>query len=410
MQARRLSGMLFIADRHEAPAGAAWGEAAARAAIAAIVADACAAFDPEALWPTHPRDVEPGDPALPVAALYQGAAGVIWALERLRRAGLAAFDLDFVPVVDGLIAHNHRFIDALGTDARSYLLGDAGVLLLQWQVGRSPAVADALFALVEGNLHNPTQEALYGSSGTMVAALHMAEASGEARWPALLRTAAQALFAAMHPAPGLDDVWIWTQDLHGRRDAMLGAGHGFAGNVYPFVRAARWLPDSLVDAVEARALRTLEVSALREAGAVNWEPTFDLAAAGLPSKRLMQDCHGAPGIVCRIAGCRSPALRTLLLEGAEAVWRAGPLSKGPGLCHGTAGNGYALLKGHAMTGDALWLARARAFAMHAAAQVEQGRREHGRGRHTLWTGDLGVAMLLASCLSADARFPTLDDF
>ncbi len=33
----------------------------------------------------------------------------------------------------------------------------------------------------------------------------------------------------------------------------------------------------------------------------------------------------------------------------------------------------------------------RAFAMHGIEQVEQERTVHGQGRHTLWTGDLGMA-------------------
>ena len=90
------------------------------------------------------------------------------------------------------------------------------------------------------------------------------------------------------------------------------------------------------------------------------------------------------------------------------TWRAGPLRKGAGLCHGTAGNGYAFLKLLARTGDELWLHRARAFAMHAIEQVERATDAHGRGRHTLWTGDPGTALYLASCLEADAAFPTLD--
>ncbi|MRD48805.1 lanthionine synthetase LanC family protein [Caenimonas koreensis] len=90
--------------------------------------------------------------------------------------------------------------------------------------------------------------------------------------------------------------------------------------------------------------------------------------------------------------------------------RAGPLSKGAGLCHGTAGNGYALLKLWTRTGDAIWLARARAFAMHAIEQVEAERIKHGQGWHTLWTGDLGVAMFLASCVAGDSEFGTLDVF
>jgi hypothetical protein len=101
-------------------------------------------------------------------------------------------------------------------------------------------------------------------------------------------------------------------------------------------------------------------------------------------------------------------LTDVLVAGGELTWRAGPLAKGAGLCHGTAGNGYAFLKLFARTQDELWLERARAFAMHAADQVERLRSAHGRGRHTLWTGDLGTALYLWSCVEATAEMPTLD--
>jgi len=95
----------------------------------------------------------------------------------------------------------------------------------------------------------------------------------------------------------------------------------------------------------------------------------------------------------------------LLLAGGELTWRAGPLTKGANLCHGTAGNGYAFLALFARTGDELWLERARAFAMHAAAQVARTRDEVGRGRYTLWTGDPGTALYLADCLDGSPNVP-----
>jgi hypothetical protein len=57
------------------------------------------------------------------------------------------------------------------------------------------------------------------------------------------------------------------------------------------------------------------------------------------------------------------------------------------------------------TGDERWLARARTFAMHAAGQVELSRSEYGRGRHTLWTGDLGTAVYLADCVDGAGQVP-----
>ena len=115
-----------------------------------------------------------------------------------------------------------------------------------------------------------------------------------------------------------------------------------------------------------------------------------------------QWCHGAPGIVATLAHLLD---EELAVAGGELTWRAGPLSKGANLCHGTAGNGYAFLALHERTGDERWLTRARAFAMHAARQVEQSRSDHGHGRHTLWTGDLGTALYLADCVEGEGQLP-----
>lgn len=75
---------------------------------------------------------------------------------------------------------------------------------------------------------------------------------------------------------------------------------------------------------------------------------------------------------------------------------------------GAAGNAHALLKLWRRSRDGRWLERARAFAMHAIGQCERARTEHGRGRYTLWTGDLGVAMYLWHCLQGEAPLPALD--
>ena len=79
--------------------------------------------------------------------------------------------------------------------------------------------------------------------------------------------------------------------------------------------------------------------------------------------------------------------------------------RGSSICHGTAGNGYALLKTFERTGDERWLDRARRFAVHALAQVRRQRSARGRGRYSLFTGDPGVALYLASCLDARCRVP-----
>jgi hypothetical protein len=99
----------------------------------------------------------------------------------------------------------------------------------------------------------------------------------------------------------------------------LGAGHGFAGNLFPIVHGVRWLDAGLVDRFEERALHTLGVAAEREGNALNWEPDFDRSVQGLPSKRLMQDCHGATGHHLPPCANALPGLARV----ARGGWRSG---------------------------------------------------------------------------------------
>lgn len=128
---------------------------------------------------------------------------------------------------------------------------------------------------------------------------------------------------------------------------------------------------------------------------------------------LVQWCHGAPGMVTALAEMpagRSSVLDALLVKGGNLTWEAGPLAKGFGLCHGTAGNGYAFLKLHARTGDPVWLERARSFAMHAIGQAQAMREQYGRRRYGLWTGDPGLAIYLWHCIVGAGDLPSLDFF
>ena len=154
--------------------------------------------------------------------------------------------------------------------------------------------------------------------------------------------------------------------------------------------------------------RTLAGNAIRSELGAQWQPVAGMSEP----PHLCQHCHGAAGMVTTFADAPfdSPELGELLLAGGELTWKAGPLAKGSNLCHGTGGNGYALLKLYRRTRDTLWLERARAFAMTAIAQCGEARLRYGRGRYSLWTGDLGLAVYLRDCISGEAAFPTVDVF
>jgi hypothetical protein len=83
--------VLFDAAQFEPLIDELWTEGRVRDAIAAIVADADAAFDREALWPEHEWDDWRGQlPPKKGPSLYVGASGVIWGLDVLTVMGKAS--------------------------------------------------------------------------------------------------------------------------------------------------------------------------------------------------------------------------------------------------------------------------------------------------------------------------------
>ncbi len=46
----------------------------------------------------------------------------------------------------------------------------------------------------------------------------------------------------------------------------------------------------------------------------------------------------------------------------------------------------------------------------ALEQVERLRAKHGRGRYSLWTGDIGTALFAADCIDGTSRYPVFDGF
>jgi hypothetical protein len=400
--------MLFEPDRHEALCATAWDESRVREAIRSIVDDIEGSRLAEGHWPVHPLDGEGDVPRTGFKGIYLGSAGVLWALWYLQRAGAVRLRSDPAEEIRQADAAYQRDPDT-GEVVPSYYLGEAGILLVLWRLTGSGAAADRLYASVRSNIPNPTNEALWAAPGTMVAAWHLWEATGGDRWRDLFLENVEQLWRTWifdEPA----QCHLWTQDLYGSVVQYLGAGHGFAGNAYPLLKGAALLDADRREALFDRCVATLRATARFEDGAVNWPPGTYAPRPGRP-KMLMQWCHGAPGIVTGLADFppqRSPEMDAMLVGAGHAVWKAGPLAKGYGLCHGTAGNGYAFLKLYRRTGDALWLERARAFAMHSIAQRDRLRQQAGRGRYTLWTGDPGLAIYLWHCRDGTAALPALD--
>jgi hypothetical protein len=335
--------VIYRPDEHERLAGGPWDERLARYAIADILDETIAAGPSE----------EPG--------VYAGVAGELYTLR------------------------------AFGKDANWEVGTGEGPGFADGEVGIALAADDhvrfraAALACIE----DPWNELLYGAGGALVAARLLGEDD-------VAREAIRRLWSTWSFDSKLR-ACIWTQEFDNRRRKSLGFAHGAAGNVYALLRAAPLQSREHQTELMHRVVETLERFALRQGEFVNWPPEPDTPADTL----RVQWCHGAPGVVCALAGAPAHhALDGLLLAAGELVWEAGPLRKSAGLCHGTAGNGWAFLKLNRRTRDRRWLERARRFAMHA---IEQRHGERG-----LWSGDLGVAFYLRACIEADDRWPLLD--
>jgi hypothetical protein len=362
--------MLFSPEAHEPLVDEPWSADRARAAIAAIVADAESAFDDG--WPLHAEDAEPDDdPAKQFRTVYMGGAGVVDALCRLERRGFVELQRDYVPYLERSLEAEPDFPDE--DPERSLWMGETGIRLVLQRVAPSAGNLERLAELIAANKQDERLELMWGSPGTILAGRELGlDVTPSIEWLRAQR----------------DEDGLWTQQLAGRSTRYVGPAHGFAGCALALGEAPA---------------ETVERLAVHEDGLVNWPPVegraLDANGDGLIRT---QWCHGAPGMVATLGHVMD---EELAVAGGELTWKAGPLRKGPGICHGTAGNGYAFLALHERTGDERWLARARAFAMHAARQVEHARAQHGQGRYTLWTGDLGTALYLADCVDGGGNLP-----
>jgi hypothetical protein len=395
--------LLFTPERHEPLGEGAFSEAFARETIERIVGRAERELDvADGRWPFDPADMEPGDEH-PATCIYHGAAGVAWALGEL--------DATLVDRahVEGLEARLLAEPDLPEYGANGLWGGMAGVLAVAERHWPEQSRRDRIHELARASIHSPALEILFGHPGHMALAAQLHERTGEQRWADFWTAGAERLLDEWRHDDELE-AWLWMQRFGEREpEPVVGAAHGLAGNLRVLLSAKTLLPPETRAEVERRAVSTLTRLAVVEEGLANWPPGAGESLIANDRIRV-QWCHGSAGVLTSLWDCAPDDndWSELLLAAGRLVWTAGPFREQPGLCHGTAGNAYALLALWRRTGDEQWLERARVLAAHAAAQVEDRAVSLGHGRHSLYTGDEGVAVCLAACLAGDERWPVLD--
>ncbi len=185
------------------------------------------------------------------------------------------------------------------------------------------ALSDRLAACMRATVGHAAHEVTSGETGMMHAALTLFQQTKDERWKDLYCAGARSLWDAWNQHPESSE-WLWKSQIFGSLRSYYGACHGIAGNVQVFLRGADILPREWIETSVQRAAHTLCRGALREGTTVNWALSAEPDPIG--SKRLVQWCHGAAGIVTALSCVRmfecadSEKLDALVDEAAELVW------------------------------------------------------------------------------------------
>lgn len=387
--------MLWEKNRHELLKPLAWDQDTVNVVLSSIYDETEKSLDQRNFWPTTADESD-----IP-HTLYAGALGTLWAWNQLAgylNKPLSETGIDNVELIENIYTRYLKEPDT-GNTVPSLFLGEVGLLLYRFKLNPTAPCASRIYELVAENIENPTLEALWGAPGTMLAATYMFDWTTKEKWKQLYLENASFLIRALknNIKSGLD---IWTQDFYGAKIQYLGAGHGYFGNMFGILKGLALLSSEDREFIIHHVIDTSLKYAIQENGLVNWPP---LRPPQTQNRILVQWCHGAPGVITSLESFPpnvSTELECLLLGAGELIFKAGPLRKGVGLCHGTDGNAMALLGLYHRTGNVLWLDRARCFAMHAITQRANS--------FSFFTGDLGLAHCLIACSTKQPGLGFLD--
>lgn len=96
---------------------------------------------------------------------------------------------------------------------------------------------------------------------------------------------------------------------------------------------------------------------------------------------------------------------------SEITWTKGLLKKGPGICHGVAGNGYVFLLMYRLTGEKKYLHQALQFASFMEEKKFRKEASTPDTPYSLFEGYAGTICFLADLMQPDkAEFPFFNVF
>ncbi|EGG14922.1 lantibiotic synthetase component C-like protein [Cavenderia fasciculata] len=200
----------------------------------------------------------------------------------------------------------------------------------------------------------------------------------------------------------------------------LGGVHGLAGILYILMNCLELIDDE--------SDKKLNISNDIK-GSLDYLMSTRLESGNFPTRpdntndRLVQFCHGAPGVIPTLLKAHSFFKDSKYLECAkissDVIWKYGLLTKGTGLCHGISGNAYSFLliyKESKDEKDISYLWKTIEFIKLATSQSILKQQSQPDNPYSLFEGLTGLAWLLNDLINLfkykqsylnQIHFPTL---
>ena len=263
----------------------------------------------------------------------------------------------------------------------TFLCGSPGPLtllaVLRHRQGAAPDLSQilSLASQVTDLSSGLPDELLYGRAGYLHCLLYLRQELGDAAVPtiiirkvveAILRSGAAMSRATKSRSPLM---FAWHDKVY------IGAAHGLAGILVTLLAArycvtpaemSEWVQPS-VDYVLNMQMESGNFPSSKGSVVTSLSPprSDPRSLSGNDKDRLVHWCHGAPGVCHLMLAAHKVSHPPITYSGAdsrgqvwggdtdkylvaarsggELVWQRGLIKKGPGLCHGVAGNGYTFL-------------------------------------------------------------------
>lgn len=190
----------------------------------------------------------------------------------------------------------------------------------------------------------------------------------------------------------------------------FGAAHGLCTILQALISVPGYLQANPTQAQEVKATVDYLLSLQDEEG------NFPCARDEIDShNELVHWCHGAGGMIYLMAKAYLLWNESKYLKSCEKmgdlIWSRGLLKKGPGICHGVAGNGYAFLLLYRLTEHPKHLHRALSFAKFMQTDQFVNEARTPDCPFSLYEGVAGTACFLADLMCPkQAVFPFSDVF